>query len=411
LKLKYTYTTIVLLIKPYIKGEYMKALCWHGKQDVRINSVPEPKIINDQDIILRITATAICGSDLHLFNGLMPTMESGDILGHEFMGEVVDKGSASKLKIGDKVVVPFTISCGKCSFCKKELFACCEMSNPNAELARLQMGQSPAGIFGYSHMLGGFSGGQAEFVRVPFSNVGPIKVPSGIPDDKLLFLSDIFPTGYMAAENCNIQPGNTVAVWGCGPVGQFAIQSAWMLGAGRVIAIDCVPERLKLAEKLGKAETINFKDESVYDALMVMTQGLGPNSCIDAVGCEAHVGPAMDSFMDKVKQIAHLQTDRGHVLRETIQCCAKAGTISMPGVYIDKLDNIPFGAAMNKGLTFKMGQTHVQRYMSLLLNKITKGEIDPSKIITHKMKLKDAPKAYKEFADKQDGCIKVVLTP
>lgn len=389
----------------------MKALCWHGNKDVRVESVPEPQIINDSDAIIRVTATAICGSDLHLYNGLMPTMESGDILGHEFMGEVVELGSAtSKLKVGDKVVVPFTISCGKCSFCMKKLFSCCELANPNAEMARLQMGQSPAGMFGFSHMLGGFSGGQAEYVRVPFANVGPIKVPDNIADEKVLFLSDIFPTGYMAAENCAIQKGDTVAVWGCGPVGQFAIQSAWMLGAARVIAIDCIPERLALAEKLGRAETINFKDEDVYDALMVMTLGIGPECCIDAVGCEAHVGPKLDSIMDRVKQAAYLQTDRAHVLREAIQCCAKAGTISIPGVYIDRID-LPFGAAMNKGLTFKMGQTHVQKYMPLLLEKVLEGEIDPAAIITHRIKLKDAVSAYEEFEEKRDCCIKVVMTP
>lgn len=390
----------------------MKALCWHGKRDVRVESVPDPKIINENDAIIRVTATAICGSDLHLYNGLMPTMESGDILGHEFMGEVVELGTAkTNLKIGDKVVVPFTISCGRCSFCKKKLFSCCEMANPNAELARQQLGQSPSGMFGYSHLLGGFSGGQAEYVRVPFANVGPIKVPSDLPDEKLLFLSDIFPTGYMAAENCNIKPGDTVAVWGCGPVGQFAIQSAWMLGAARVIAIDCIPERLALAEQYGHAETINFKEEDVYDALMVMTGGLGPECCIDAVGCEAHVGPKWDSIVDRVKQMTYLQTDRAHVLREAIQCCGKAGTISMPGVYLDKIDNVPFGPAMNKGLTFKMGQTHVQRYLSILLDKITSGEIDPSKIITHRIRLKDGADAYKTFDEKHDGCIKVVMTP
>lgn len=390
----------------------MKALCWHGKKDVRVEDVPEPQIVNEQDAIIRVTATAICGSDLHLYNGLMPTMESGDILGHEFMGEVVDVGPGNKkLKVGDTVVVPFTISCGKCQFCKKKLFACCELSNPNAEMARQQMGQTPAAMFGFSHLLGGFSGGQAEYVRVPFSDIGPIKIPKGVSDDKLLFLSDIFPTGYMAAENCGIKKGDTVAIWGCGPVGQFAIQSAWMLGAGRVIAIDCVPERLKLAEEFGKAETINFEEEDVFDALMVMTRGLGPEHCIDAVGCEAHVGPTLDSIMDRVKQATYLTTDRAHVLREAIQCCGKAGTISMPGVYIGTLDNIPLGAAMNKGLTFRMGQTHVQRYMPLLLEKIMEGEIDPSKIITHKIKLKEAPKAYKVFDEKEKGCIKVVMTP
>ena len=390
----------------------MKAICWHGKKDVQVNHVPDPRIINKHDAIIRVTASAICGSDIHLYNNLMPTMESGDILGHEFMGEVVELGSENKkLKLGDKVVVPFTISCGKCMFCKNKLFSLCDSSNPNAEMAIQQLGHSPAGLFGYSHMLGGFSGGQAEYVRVPFADIGPIVVPNEIPDEKVLFLSDIFPTGYMAAENCNIQKGDTVAVWGCGPVGQFAIQSAWMLGAGRVIAIDCIPERLKLAERLGSAETINFKEENVYDALMAMTKGKGPEACIDAVGCEAHVGPSLDSIVDRVKQATFLTTDRAHVLREAIQCCAKGGTVSIPGVYISHLDNIPLGAAMNKGLTFKMGQTHVPRYLELLLKKITDGLIDPSKIITHRIKIDEAPDAYKTFAEREHGCIKVVMTP
>lgn len=390
----------------------MKALCWHGKHDVKVENVPEPYLINKQDAIIKITATAICGSDLHLYGDLMPTMESGDILGHEFMGEVVDiaKGN-KKLKIGDKIVVPFTISCGQCSFCKRKLFSLCECSNPNSELARQQLGQSPAGLFGYSHLLGGYPGGQAEFVRVPYSDIGPIKVPSDIPDEQVLFLSDILPTGYMAAENCQIKDGDTVAIWGCGPVGQFAIQSAWMLGAGRVIAIDCVAERLKLAQTYGHAETINFKNEDVYDALMVMTKGKGPDACIDAVGCEAHVGPTFDSIMDRVKQATFLTSGRAHVLREAIECCAKGGTVSVPGVYVGNLDNIPFGTAMNKGLTFKMGQTHVPRYTELLLNKILEGDIDPTKIITHRIKLKDAPRAYELFNEKSDGCIKVVMTP
>lgn len=388
----------------------MRALCWHGKKDVRVDSVPDPILINNNDAIIKVTASAICGSDLHLYNGLLSAMKSGDILGHEFMGEVVELGKANKkLKIGDKVVVPFTISCGKCHFCKNKLFSLCDNSNPNAELAIQQMGHSPAGVYGYSHLLGGFSGGQAQYVRVPFSDVGPIKVPENIKDDKLLFLSDIFPTGYMAAENCNIQRGDTAAIWGCGPVGQFTIQSAWMLGAKRVIAIDCIPERLELAKKYGRAEVINFQNENVYDALMVMTKGKGPECCIDAVGCEAHVGPTYDSIVDRVKQSAYLLTDRAHVLREAIQCCAKGGVLSIPGVYIGNLDNIPLGAAMNKGLTFKMGQTHVQRYLKTLLNKIVKGEIDPSKIITHRIKLNEAPDAYKKFDEKKDGCIKVII--
>ncbi|WP_419419686.1 zinc-dependent alcohol dehydrogenase [Legionella sp. D16C41] len=390
----------------------MKALCWHGKHDVRVDTVDDPKILHDRDAIIRITATAICGSDLHLYDGLVPTMESGDVLGHEFMGEVVEVGSGNKkLKVGDRVVVPFTISCGDCFFCKKELFSLCENSNPNAEIARLRMGHSPAGLFGYSHMLGGFAGGQAEYARVPYSDVGPIVIPNGYSDEQVLFLSDIFPTGYMAAENCNIQPGDTVAIWGCGPVGQFAIHSAWMLGAGRVIAIDCVPERLKLAQTWGKAETINFEETDVYDELMTMTNGLGPDACIDAVGTEAHAGPKFDAIIDKAKQSLNLTSDRPRCIREAIMSCRKGGTISIPGVYVGFADNIPFGAAMNKGLTFRMGQTHVQHYLPLLLSKVMDGKIDPSNVISHRITLDEAPTAYEKFRDKEDGCIKVVMKP
>ncbi|OJY25575.1 MAG: glutathione-dependent formaldehyde dehydrogenase, partial [Legionella sp. 40-6] len=382
----------------------MKALCWHGKKNVQVNEVHNPKIINKTDVIIKVTASAICGSDLHLYNGIMPEMKNGDILGHEFMGEIVEAGSeVHRLKIGDKIVVPFTISCGNCEFCKRQLFSLCENSNPNALLAKEQLGSSPAGLFGYSHLLGGFAGGQAEYVRVPFAEVGPIKVPEGIPDEKVLFLSDILPTGYMAAENCNIKPGNTVAVWGCGPVGLFSIISARLLGAERVIAIDCVPERLKLAEKLGNAEIINFQDEPVYDALMVMTQGRGPDACIDAVGAEAHIGPTFDSFVDRLKQVTYLSSSRAHVLREAIQCCKKGGTVSIPGVYLGNIDNIPFGAAMNKGLTFKMGQTHVPKYMKLLLEKILEEKLDPSQIISHQIRIDDAPQAYETFCNKQDN--------
>ena len=390
----------------------MKALCWHGKSDVRIDSVPDPKIEDARDAIIRVTATAICGSDLHLFDGYMPTMEKGDVLGHEFMGEVVDVGRGNnKLKIGDRVVVPFTMACGTCFFCQKTLFSLCDNSNRNAEVAREVMGHSPSGMFGYSHMLGGFAGGQAEYVRVPFADVGPIKITSGLRDEQVLFLSDIFPTGYMAAENAEIEPGDTVAVWGCGPVAQFVIQSAWMLGAGRVIAIDRVPERLQMAAQQGKAETINFDKEDVYDRLMEMTGGRGPDRCIDAVGTEAHGGGSVDAVVDIAKATVGLGTDRPHVLREAIMCCRKGGTISVPGVYIGFLDKIPFGAAMNKGLTFKMGQTHVHRYLEPLLQKIETGAIDPSFVITHRLKLDDAPEAYKTFRDKKDGCIKVVMTP
>jgi threonine dehydrogenase-like Zn-dependent dehydrogenase len=390
----------------------MKALCYHGKGDVRIDNVPDPKIIDPGDAIIKVTATAICGSDLHLLAGLMPTMESGDVLGHEFMGEVIEVGSGvTKLAVGDRVVVPFTISCGDCFFCNKTLYSCCEMSNPKAEIARKAMGQAPAGMFGYSHMMGGFSGGQAEYVRVPYADVGPLKIESGLADEQVLFLSDIFPTGYMAAENCEIEKGDTVAVWGCGPVGQFAIQSAWLLGAERVIAIDCVPERLQMAQKYGRAETINFLEQKVPDALLAKTKGRGPDRCIDAVGTEAHVGGSVDSIIDRAKVAVFLGTDRAHVLREAIMCCRKAGTVSVPGVYLGLLDNIPFGAAMNKGLTFRMGQTHMHRYMKPLLKLIEEEAIDPSFIITHRMNLTDAPEAYKTFRDKKDGCIKVMLRP
>jgi threonine dehydrogenase-like Zn-dependent dehydrogenase len=390
----------------------MRALCWHGKSDVRVDNVPDAKIELPTDAVIRITATAICGSDLHLFDGFMPTMEKGDILGHEPMGVVVEVGKAvKKLKPGDRVVVPFCMACGDCFFCNKELYSLCDNSNRNAEVAREAMGQSPSGLFGYSHMLGGYAGGQAEYLRVPYADVGPLKIESSLPDDKVLFLSDIFPTGYMAAENCGIEPGDTVAIWGCGPVAQFAIQSAWMLGAGRVIAIDRVPERLALAATHGKAETINFENDKVYDTLMEMTAGRGPDRCIDAVGCEAHGAGAIDAVIDKVKTTVMLATDRAHVLREAIMCCRKGGTLSVPGVYVGYPDKVPFGALMNKGLTVKTGQTHMHKYMRPLLAKIEQGEIDPSFVITHRLPLDEAPQAYQTFRDKQDGCIKVVLTP
>jgi threonine dehydrogenase-like Zn-dependent dehydrogenase len=390
----------------------MKALCWHGTEDVRVETVPDPQIQDSRDVIVRITATAICGSDLHLYDGFMPTMEKGDILGHEPMGEVVEVGRGiTTLKVGDRVVVPFTISCGSCYFCQRQLFSLCDTSNPNADAARKAMGQSPAGLLGYSHMLGGFPGGQAEYLRVPFADVGPIKIPAGLRDEQVLFLSDIFPTGYMAAENAGIESGDTVAVWGCGPVGQFTIQSAWMFGASRVIAIDRVPERLAMAATHGHAETINFEDHDVYERLMELTGGRGPDRCIDAVGTEAHAGGSIDALLDKVKAAVYLGTDRPHVIREIIMCCRKGGTVSIPGVYIGFLDKIPFGAAMNKGLTLKMGQTHVPRYHHLLLEKIEAGQIDPSFVITHRLPLEEAPDAYRTFRDKKDGCIKVVLTP
>jgi threonine dehydrogenase-like Zn-dependent dehydrogenase len=390
----------------------MRALCWHGTGDVRVDTVPDPTIQNPRDAIIRITSSGICGSDLHLFDGFMPTMEKGDVLGHEPMGEVVEVGSAiTNLRPGDRVVVPFTISCGNCYFCQRQLYSCCDTSNPNAEMARKVMGHSPAGLFGYSHLLGGFPGGQAEYLRVPFADIGPLKIESGLADDQVLFLSDIFPTGYMAAENCGIEPGDAVAVWGCGPVGQFAIQSAWLLGAGRVIAIDRVPERLQMAVNHGKAETINFDEEDVYDRLQSMTQGRGPDRCIDAVGCEAHATGSVDAVVDKAKTAVMLGTDRAHVLRQAIMCCRKGGTISVPGAYVGFPDKLPFGAFMNKGLTMKTGQTHMQKYMRPLLAMIEQGKIDPSFVITHRIPLSEAPEAYKTFRDKKDGCIKVVLAP
>ncbi|WP_404861788.1 zinc-dependent alcohol dehydrogenase [Georhizobium sp. MAB10] len=390
----------------------MRALCWHGKGDIRCDSVDDPTIEDDGDIIIKVTSCAICGSDLHLMDGYMPTMESGDVLGHETMGEVIEVGrSVKKFQVGDRVVVPFNMACGQCYFCKKQLFSLCDRSNRNAEMARKVMGHSPSGLFGYSHMLGGYSGGQAEFLRVPFADVGPIKVPDGLPDDQVLFLSDIFPTGYMAAENAQIEPGDTVAIWGCGPVGQFAIQSAWMLGAGRVIAIDTVPERLEMARSHGKAETLDFKDVNVYDALMEMTDGRGPDSCIDCVGTEADAGASADSMLDKAKAALMLGTDRPHVLREMIFSCRKGGTLSIPGVYVGMVDHLPFGPAMNKALTFKMGQTHTHRYLEPLLQKVVEGEIDPSFVITHHATLEEGPDMYKAFRDKTDGCVKVVMRP
>jgi threonine dehydrogenase-like Zn-dependent dehydrogenase len=390
----------------------MRAVCWNGKTDIRVETVPDPEILSPRDAIVKITATAICGSDLHLYDGYIPTLKKGDILGHEFMGEVVELGREVKsLQVGDRVVVPFTISCGSCFFCKKGLWSLCDNSNPNSWIAEKLMGHSPAGLFGYSHMMGGYAGGQAEYARVPFADVGPLKVPDGLDDEKVLFLSDIFPTGYMAAENCQIEPGDTVAVWGCGPVGQFAIQSAWMLGARRVIAIDRFPERLALAQSWGRAETINYEEvDSVLDVLNDMTGGFGPDSCLDAVGMEAH-GTTIDARLDKAKQNVRLTFDRAHVLREVILACRKGGTVSLAGVYGGFVDKVPMGAAMNKGLTFKMGQTHMHRYMRPLLERIEKGEIDPSRLITHRLDLDDAPGAYRTFRDKADHCIKVVLKP
>lgn len=389
----------------------MRANCWYGKHQLSVEDVPDPKILNARDCIVKITSTAICGSDLHLYNGFIPTLEKGDILGHEFMGEVVEVGHDVKnLKVGDRVVVPFPISCGNCFFCQKQLFSLCENSNPNAPLAEKMMGQSPAGIFGYSHMLGGYAGGQAEYARVPFADVGPIKIESDLTDDQVLFLSDIYPTGYMAAENCQIQPGDTVAVWGCGPVGQFAIKSAYLLGAERVIAIDRFPDRLRMAREKAGAETINYEDADVYEVLMYLTGGRGPDACIDAVGLEAH-HPGPIGAVDRVKQAAMIESGRPHALRQAIMCCRKGGTVSVPGVYGGFADKIPLGPFMNKGLTIRTGQTHVQRYMKPLLKRIEKRDIDPSFVITHHLTLDQAPQGYDMFCNKENDCIKVVLKP
>jgi threonine dehydrogenase-like Zn-dependent dehydrogenase len=389
----------------------MKALCWYGTGDVRVRKVPDPKIVNPRDAIVKVTLTAICGSDLHLYDGFIPTMRRGDILGHEFMGEVVEVGRENKqLKVGDRVVVPFTISCGNCFFCRRQLWSLCDNSNPNAWMVEKLYGASPAGLFGYSHMMGGYPGGQAEYVRVPFADIGPIKIPDSLSDEQVLFLSDIFPTGYMAAEVCNIQPGDTVAVWGCGPVGQMAMVSARLLGASRVIGIDREPERLRMAAGKAKAEILNFEHADVFDALMDLTGGQGPDACIDAVGLEAH-GVGWDAWYDKAKTVAMMATDRISALRQAIHACRKGGIVSIPGVYGGFLDKVPLGAAFNKGLTLKMGQTHVQRYMPILLERIQKREIDPSFVITHRLRLDDAPKAYQVFRDKQDQCIKVVMKP
>jgi threonine dehydrogenase-like Zn-dependent dehydrogenase len=389
----------------------MKALTWHGKSDIRCESVPDPAIQDGRDAIIRVTSCAICGSDLHIFDGLIPTMEKGDVVGHETMGEVVEVGRDNKkLKIGDRVVVPFTISCGECFFCKRGFYSGCERSNPNKKKAEEMWGHSPAGLFGYSHLLGGFPGGQAEYMRVPYANIGPIKVPDGLSDEQVLFLSDIFPTGFMAADFCGLKGGETVAVWGCGPVGQFAIKSAFLLGAERVIAIDTVPERLRLAEA-SRAITLDFKKEDIYDRIQDLTDGRGADACIDAVGTEPDTGSGFDAVVDRIKVATFMGTDRPHVLRQAIQCCRNFGVVSIVGVYGGFVDKIPMGSAINRGLTFRMAQTPVQHYLPQLLDRIQNGEIDPSFVITHRATLADGPKLYETFRDKADGCIKVVLKP
>jgi threonine dehydrogenase-like Zn-dependent dehydrogenase len=388
----------------------MKAVCWEGTSDVRVEDVPDPAILNPRDAVIRVTSTAICGSDLHLFDGFIPTMRAGDILGHEFMGIVEEVGSGvTNLKTGDRVIVPFPIACGRCFFCTHDLYSCCDNSNPNAWMAEKFYGYTAAGLFGYSHMLGGYAGGQAEYARVPFADVGPFKVPAHLSDEQVLFLTDVYPTGFMAAENCNIQSGDIVAVWGCGPVGQFAIRSAFMLGARRVIAIDTVPERLAMATE-GGAEILDSMDPDVFYKLRATTGGIGPDSCIDAVGMEAH-GPNIDYVYDKIKTMTYMATDRASALRQAIHSCRKGGTVSVPGVYGGFIDKFPFGAAMNKGLTIKTGQTHVHKYLPRLLRHIENGDIDPSFVVTHCVSLDDAPEMYETFRDKKDGCIKVVMKP
>ncbi len=390
----------------------MKAVCWCKTGKLRVEHVPDPRIINPRDAIIRVAKTAICGSDLHLFGGCIPGMQSGDILGHEFMGEVVEVGKGvDNLKIGDRVVVPFTIACGNCFFCNKQLWSLCDNSNPNAEVAEKMYGFSGSGLFGYSHIYGGYAGGQAEYVRVPFADVGPLKVPDGMTDEQVLFLSDIFPTGYMAAEVAGIEPGDTVAVWGCGPVGLFAIQSAWMLGAEPVIAIDRVPERIRMAAVDGRATTINYEEVGdVVEALKELTGGRGPDVCIDAVGMESHAD-GLDWWMDRAMQVTKTGFDRAHVLREAIQACRKGGVVSVPGVYGGIIHNFPIGMAFAKGVTLKMGQTHMHRYLQPLLERVQAGDIDPTFVITHTMPLDDAPHGYRIFRDKQDECIKIVLKP
>ncbi|WP_298013768.1 zinc-dependent alcohol dehydrogenase [uncultured Aquabacterium sp.] len=389
----------------------MKALCWHGKKDIRFDTVPDPTIEHPRDAIIKVSSCAICGSDLHLYDGFMPGMMRGDIMGHEFMGEVVEVGAENKrLKVGDRVVVPFTIICGECDQCRRGNFSVCERSNRKKDLADKVFGHSTAGLFGYTHLTGGYAGGQAEYVRVPFADVAPVKVPSTLTDEQVLFLGDIFPTGWQAAAQCEIEPTDTVAIWGAGPVGQFAIRSAILMGARQVIAIDRLPERLSMAAAAG-AITINFEEESVVERLNELTAGKGPEKCIDAVGLESHATRSLDAIYDRAKQATMMETDRPHVLREMMYVCRPAGILSVPGVYGGLLDKIPFGAAMNKGLTIRMGQTHVNRWTDDLLQRIEEGQIDPSFVVTHTAPLSSGPEMYKTFRDKHDGCVKVVLKP
>jgi threonine dehydrogenase-like Zn-dependent dehydrogenase len=390
----------------------MKATCWTGRNEVEVQTVPDPKILTDRDAIVRVTSAAICASDLHLYNGFVPTMEPGDILGHEFMGEVVEVGrGVGTLNVGDRVVVPFPISCGACNACQHGLFSACENSNPNAGIAEKMWGHSIGGIYGYSHMLGGYAGAQAQYVRVPFADVGPLKLEDGPPDEQVLFLSDVFPTGYMGAEMCDIKPGDVIAIWGAGPVGLFASASARMLGAERVIAIDRFDYRLRKARDQTGAEIINYEETNVLEALREMTGGRGPDACIDAVGMESHspVGPV--HAYDRAKQATRMETDRPHALREAIMSCANGGTISIVGTYGGFMDKFPIGSLMNRSLTVRTGQCHVHRYLRPLLQRIQNGEIDPSFVISHTMPLDDAPRGYEMFKHKLDDCTKVVLKP
>jgi threonine dehydrogenase-like Zn-dependent dehydrogenase len=389
----------------------VKALCWHGKKDIRCDTVPDPVIEEPRDAIVKVSSCAICGSDLHLYDGFMLGMKHGDILGHEFMGEVVEVGPGNReLNIGDRVVVPFTIVCGECEQCRRGNFSVCERTNRNKAIADKVFGHSTAGLFGYTHLTGGYAGGQAEYVRVPYADVGPVKVPDGLTDEQVLFLGDIFPTGWQAAAQCDIQPSDTVAVWGAGPVGQFAVRSAILQGARQVIVIDRLPDRLSMAEAAG-AIAIDFDEESVVGRLNDLTGGKGPEKCIDAVGLEAHATHSMDSLLDRAKQALMMESDRPHVVREMIYVCRPAGILSIPGVYGGLVDKIPFGVAMNKGLSIRTGQTHVNRWTDDLLRRIQEGEIDPSFVITHTSPLEDGPRMYQTFRDKADSCVKVVLKP
>jgi threonine dehydrogenase-like Zn-dependent dehydrogenase len=389
----------------------MKAVCWHGANDVRVETVPDPKILNPHDAILKVTSSTICGSDLHIYDGYIPTMQKGDIIGHEFMGEIVEIGNqVKKLQKGDRVVVSSIIGCGQCPFCNQQMWSLCDNSNPNGWIEEKLFGQITSAIFGYSHAFGGYAGAFADYIRVPFADFGAIKVPQGIPDEKLLPLSDAFPTGYMGADLCDIQPGDIVAVWGCGPVGQFAMRSAYMLGAERVIGIDRVPERLQLARDFAKAETINFEEVDAGEALKEMTGGRGPDACIDAVGLEAH-GMGVEGFLDEAKQAVRLETGRPHVLRQMMLACRKGGTLSIMGVYAGFVDKIPMGAVVNKALTVRMGQMFGQKYMPMLLDRVLADEVDPSRVFTHRLPLTEAKQGFELFKQKKDNCIKVLLKP